>query len=124
VVALAETAHRHGARIAVDAAQLAVHRRVSLADWAWTIWRCPGTSSTRRSARGFSPVAPTGSTRQPPYLAGGGATAEVGDAAQDVRLREGPSRHEAGTPNLLGAVALAAACGALAATDRPALAAT
>ena len=47
-----------------------------------------------------------------PYLLGGGATAGV-DAAQ-VRWSADPQqRHEAGTPNVLGVVALAAACEAL-----------
>src|SRR5204862_1928504 len=56
-----------------------------------------------------------------PYLRGGGATAGVGDATHDVRWHAGPARHEAGTPNLLGAVALAAVCEALAGADRDAL---
>ncbi|NUT37270.1 MAG: aminotransferase class V-fold PLP-dependent enzyme, partial [Hamadaea sp.] len=56
-----------------------------------------------------------------PYLAGGGASARVGDASHDVRWATGPARHEAGTPNLLGAVALAAVCDALEAADRTAL---
>jgi selenocysteine lyase/cysteine desulfurase len=47
----------------------------------------------------------------------------VGDAADDVRWHTGPARHEAGTPNLVGAVALAAVCAALDAADRAALAA-
>jgi selenocysteine lyase/cysteine desulfurase len=57
-----------------------------------------------------------------PYLAGGGATALVGAATHDVTWSDGVGRHEAGTPNVLGAVALAAVCDALAAADRDALA--
>ena len=56
-----------------------------------------------------------------PYLRGGGATGQVGDAPGDVRWHTGAARHEAGTPNLLGAVALAAVCAALDGTDRAAL---
>ena len=44
-------AHAAGARVAVDAAQLAPHRRVDLAATAWTTSRCPGTSSTRPMGR-------------------------------------------------------------------------
>ena len=57
---------------------------------ASTTWRCPGTSCTRRSAPGCSPAGPTGSTPPPPYLAGGGATADVGDATHDVALGDRP----------------------------------
>jgi selenocysteine lyase/cysteine desulfurase len=58
-----------------------------------------------------------------PYLAGGGATAHVRDGGLDVDWHQGPARHEAGTPNLLGAVALAAACETIAGADRHVLAA-
>ncbi|NED59494.1 aminotransferase class V-fold PLP-dependent enzyme, partial [Streptomyces sp. SID10244] len=52
-----------------------------------------------------------------PYLAGGGASASVsfGDTGADTAIawHAGPARHEAGSPNVLGAVAIAAACEAL-----------
>ena len=44
----------------------------------------------------------------PPYLAGGGAVREVRLGATEWAAV--PARHEAGTPNVVGAVALAAAC--------------
>lgn len=47
------------------------------------------------------------------------ASAAVG--AGEVRWATGPARHEGGTPNLLGAVALAAVCAALLDADRAAL---
>ena len=56
-------------------------------------------------------------TAKPPTK-GGGATARVGDATHDVRWTTGPARHEAGTPNLLGAVALAKVCASLESADR------
>jgi selenocysteine lyase/cysteine desulfurase len=43
-----------------------------------------------------------------PYLAGGGATRQVTERAVSWNL--GPERHEAGTPNVVGAHALAVAC--------------
>jgi selenocysteine lyase/cysteine desulfurase len=46
-----------------------------------------------------------------PYLAGGGATAEVTEHA--THWATGPARHEAGSPKVLGAVALAAACASI-----------
>jgi selenocysteine lyase/cysteine desulfurase len=44
----------------------------------------------------------------PPYLAGGGAVRNV--TLSSTSWQDLPARHEAGTPNLIGAVALAAAC--------------
>ncbi len=44
----------------------------------------------------------------PPYLAGGGAVRQVG--LDDTDWAAAPARHEGGTPNVVGAVALAAAC--------------
>ena len=48
----------------------------------------------------------------PPYLAGGGAVTAV--TAETAVWAAAPHRHEAGSPNVLGAAALAAACDALA----------
>ena len=106
--ALAEMAHRHGARIAVDGAQLAPHRRVDLA----------ATDIDYFAFSGHKIYAPFGAgaligrrdwlETASPYLAGGGAVREVGLCGTDWAAA--PARHEAGTPNLPGAVALAAAC--------------
>ena len=118
---IAAVAHRHGARVLVDAAQLAAHHPVEL--------RSLGADYVVLS--GHKLYAPFGTgvlagpvdwlDAAPPYLRGGGASARVGDTVDDVRWHLGASRHEAGTPNLLGAVALAAVCSALAAVDRGAL---
>jgi len=54
-----------------------------------------------------------------PYLAGGGAVRAV--EVHSVQWAPAPARHEAGTPNVLGAVALAAACETLAALPAGAL---
>lgn len=105
---LADLAHAHGARFALDAAQVAPHRRVDIAalgiDWV--------------AFSGHKIYAPFGAgvlvgrsdwlDAADPYLAGGGATAHVGAGA--VEWTAGPARHEAGSPNVLGAVALATAC--------------
>ena len=48
----------------------------------------------------------------PAHLAGGGAVREVGVDRTD--WAPAPQRHEGGTPNVLGAAALAAACRAVA----------
>ena len=105
---LADLAHAHGARIAVDGAQLVPHRRVDLA----------ATGIDYLAFSGHKLYAPFGTgvlvgqrdwlDAAPPYLAGGGAVREVRLAATD--WAPSPARHEGGTPNVLGAVALAAAC--------------
>jgi len=51
-----------------------------------------------------------------PYLAGGGATRTVArqtDGSVAVEWHQGPARHEAGSPNVIGAYAIASACRAL-----------
>jgi selenocysteine lyase/cysteine desulfurase len=51
-----------------------------------------------------------------PYLAGGGATALVTGGARDglrAQWRTDEGRHEAGSPNVIGAYAIASACRAL-----------
>ncbi|GAA4464847.1 aminotransferase class V-fold PLP-dependent enzyme [Phytohabitans houttuyneae] len=118
---LAAVAHSHGARVAVDAAQLAPHRPVDL----------DALGADYLAFSGHKLYAPFGAgalvgradwlDAAEPYLRGGGASAAVGDHAGDVTWATGPARHEGGTPNLLGAVSLAAVCEALAAADRNAL---
>jgi selenocysteine lyase/cysteine desulfurase len=112
LAALAEAAHRHGARIAVDAAQLAPHRPAEM--------RRLGLDYVALS--GHKLYAPFGCgaligrsdwlAAAPPYLAGGGAAVHVDDDGV-AAWADGPARHEGGTPNLIGAVALAAACEAI-----------
>ncbi len=87
---------------------------------ASTTSRCPGTSSTPRTGRAPWSAAADWLAAAPPYLIGGGATASVTD--EETTYKPLPDRHEAGSPNVPGAVALATACHALATADRSALA--
>ncbi|MBF6179122.1 aminotransferase class V-fold PLP-dependent enzyme [Nocardia otitidiscaviarum] len=112
---LAWIAHQCGTRILVDAAQLAPHRRIDL---------CAGDIDYVAFS-GHKLYAPFGAgvlvgrrdwlDAADPYLAGGGAVREV--TADDTEWACAPQRHEAGSPNVLGVAALAAACDALAALD-------
>lgn len=112
VSALVEVAHRHGARLALDAAQLVPHRAVDLA----------ATGVDYVAFSGHKIYAPYGAgvlagradwlDAAQPYLVGGGATQRVD--ADGVTWATGPARHEGGSPNVIGAIALAAACAALA----------
>jgi selenocysteine lyase/cysteine desulfurase len=106
-----ELARRHGARTFLDAAQLAPHRAISIA--------ALGVDYVALS--GHKLYAPYGSgvlvgrgdwlDGAQPYLAGGGAVRDV--TTSSVVWSTGPRRHEAGTPNLAGALAIAAALEAL-----------
>jgi selenocysteine lyase/cysteine desulfurase len=118
---IARIAHRHGARVVVDAAQLAPHRRISL--------RESGVDYVAFS--GHKLYAPYGAgalvgrrdwlDAAPAYLAGGGAVREV--TTESTEWAAAPARHEAGTPNVLGAAALARACEILAAQGEASLSA-
>ncbi|MFC1231355.1 aminotransferase class V-fold PLP-dependent enzyme [Streptomyces prasinus] len=123
---LAAAAHAHGARIVLDAAQLAPHHAVSLraldVDWV--------------AFSGHKLYAPFGTgvlagradwlREAEPYLAGGGASRRVArreDGGVDVQWHDGAARHEAGSPNVIGAHAVASACEALTETGFDTLAA-
>ncbi|MGV9853251.1 aminotransferase class V-fold PLP-dependent enzyme [Streptomyces sp. NPDC003442] len=113
---LAEAAHAHGARIVLDAAQLAPHHPVDIAeaDVDWVAFSghklyapfgagvLAGRADWLREAR--------------PYLAGGGASRKVtrrDDGGVDVEWHTTAARHEAGSPNVIGVYAIASACKAL-----------
>jgi selenocysteine lyase/cysteine desulfurase len=106
---LAELAHVHGAQLFVDAAQLAPHRALRMAE----------TGIDHLALSGHKLYAPFGAgalvSRSPlggePLLHGGGAIKLV--TLDDVVWADAPDRFEAGSPNVIGAVALAAACEAL-----------
>ncbi|MCX5378782.1 aminotransferase class V-fold PLP-dependent enzyme [Streptomyces sp. NBC_00091] len=114
---LAAAAHAHGARIVLDAAQLAPHHPVSVreldVDWV--------------AFSGHKLYAPFGSgvlagradwlQEAEPYLAGGGASRKVArreDGGVDVEWHTTAARHEAGSPNVIGVYSIASACRALA----------
>ncbi|RSS64086.1 aminotransferase class V-fold PLP-dependent enzyme [Streptomyces sp. WAC07061] len=113
---LATAAHAHGARIVLDAAQLAPHHPVSVreldVDWV--------------AFSGHKLYAPFGSgvlagradwlQEAQPYLAGGGASRKVArreDGGVDVEWHTTAARHEAGSPNVIGVYSIASACRAL-----------
>jgi selenocysteine lyase/cysteine desulfurase len=123
VAEIVTVARRYGARVFLDAAQLAPHRELDVAALGVDYVALSGHKLYAPFGTGVLAGRADWLAAAPPYLAGGGATALVGDATNDVRWATGPARHEAGSPNVLGAVALAAVCDALAAADRTALAA-
>ncbi|WP_328376605.1 aminotransferase class V-fold PLP-dependent enzyme [Streptomyces sp. NBC_00440] len=113
---LAAAAHAHGARIVLDAAQLAPHHPVDITelDVDWVAFS------------GHKLYAPFGSgvlagrsdwlLAAEPYLAGGGASRSVArraDGGVDVEWHTTAARHEAGSPNVIGVHSIASACRAL-----------
>jgi len=110
---IARLAHRHGARIAVDAAQLAPHRRISLAESGIDYLACSGHKLYAPYGAGVLIGRRDWLDAAPAYLAGGGAVREV-TTGEGTTWAPAPARHEGGTPNVLGAAALAKACETLA----------
>jgi len=110
---LAAIAHRHGARIAVDGAQLTPHRRVDIAALGVDYLAFSGHKLYAPFGAGVLVGRRDWLDAAPPYLAGGGAVRRV--RLEGTTWADSPARHEAGTPNVIGAVALAAACRAVAA---------
>jgi selenocysteine lyase/cysteine desulfurase len=120
---IAAVASRHGARVLLDAAQLAAHHPVDIAALGVDYIVLSGHKLYAPFGAGVLAGRTDWLDAAPPYLRGGGASRHVGDDAGEVTWQTGAARHEAGTPNLLGAVALAAVCTALGGADRQALAA-
>ena len=108
VTELARIAHEHGARIAVDGAQLVPHRCVDLAACDVDYVAFSGHKLYAPFGAGVLVGQRDWLDAAPPYLAGGGAVREV--RLDGTEWADAPARHEAGTPNVIGAVALAAAC--------------
>jgi len=119
VARLAAAAHAHGARIALDAAQLAPHRPFSIADLWVDYVAISGHKVYAPYGAGALIGRPDWLAAATPYLIGGGATATVTDTHTEWKPL--PDRHEAGTPNVPGVVALATACHALLTADREGL---
>lgn len=114
IAALAHIAHRHGARILVDAAQLVPHRRLNLTALDLDYVAFSGHKLYAPFGAGVLVGRRDWLAAGEPYLKGGGAVRSVGETTE---WHDDPEpRHEAGTPNVLGAIALAAACDALTAT--------
>ncbi|RKR20299.1 aminotransferase class V-fold PLP-dependent enzyme [Arthrobacter oryzae] len=105
--ALAALAHEYGARIVVDAAQLAPHRRINIDADDVDYLAFSGHKLYAPFGAGVLVGRPDWLDAGTPHLAGGGA---VKDARLDsVSWTTGPARHEGGSPNVLGAAALARA---------------
>ncbi|SFN31979.1 Selenocysteine lyase/Cysteine desulfurase [Pseudonocardia ammonioxydans] len=112
---IVQIAHAAGARVCVDAAQLAPHRRVDLAGWGADYVALSGHKIYAPYGTGALVGRRDWLDAAPPHLAGGGAVRSVAveDGRTDTAWLPAPQRHEGGTPNVLGVAALGAACRAL-----------
>lgn len=108
VAALADVAHLHGARISVDAAQLAPHAPVDMTAWDVDYLAFSGHKLYAPYGAGVLVGRGDWLSTGEPFLAGGGAVRFVTN--DDVAWADLPQRQEAGSPNVLGAVAIGAAC--------------
>jgi selenocysteine lyase/cysteine desulfurase len=112
VAELAHVAREHGARVAVDAAQAVPHRPFDMAALDVDYVAFSGHKLYAPFGAGCLVGRADWLRAAEPYLLGGGATDGV-DATEVTWSTDPQARHEAGTPNVLGVVALAAACEAL-----------
>lgn len=106
-------AHAHGARVVVDGAQYVPHRRIDLSVCGADYLAFSGHKLYAPFGAGVLVGTRDWLDAAPAHLAGGGAVREVGP--EGTRWAPAPHRHEGGTPNVLGAAALAQACRTLAA---------
>jgi selenocysteine lyase/cysteine desulfurase len=110
---LAAVAHRHGAELFLDGAQLVPHRRLSLAETGVDYVAFSGHKLYAPFGSGALVGRREGLRTGEPLRKGGGAAVRVDLDGAD--WAEPPARYEAGSPNVVGAVALGAACETLAA---------
>lgn len=121
---LAEKTHRVGAQIAVDCAQLAPHRKVDMLDVDNPAHLDYVTISAHKLYAPFGIGALVGlqetfASGEPEFT--GGGTVEI-VTLEDVVWAAPPDRDEAGSPNIIGAIALATAISQLERVSMQALA--
>ena len=119
--AISETAHAHGARFMVDAAQLAPHLPVDMTADAIDYVALSGHKLYAPYGAGALVGQRDWLEATEPFLWGGGAVRFV--TLDEVLWAPLPDRQEAGSPNVVGAVALGIACETLTAIGMDAIAA-
>ena len=118
---IAEIAHAHDARLLVDAAQLAPHAPIDMARDGIDYLAFSGHKLYAPYGAGALIGKRDWLGAGAPFLRGGGAVKIV--TLDDTVWAELPDRQEAGSPNVVGAVALGVACDTLAAAGMDAVAA-
>lgn len=115
VADITEVAHAAGARVVLDAAQLVPHRPVDVRDLDLDYIAFSGHKLYAPFGAGVLAGRADWLQGAEPYLAGGGASKRVTRTEDGfaVEWHEDCARHEAGSPNVIGAYAVASACRAL-----------
>ncbi len=111
IESMVKIARRYGARVVLDAAQLAPHRKIDVEALGVDYVALSGHKLYAPFGAGVLAGRADWLNEAAPYLIGGGATACVTSDA--IRWNDGAARHEAGSPNVIGAIAIAASCAAL-----------
>jgi selenocysteine lyase/cysteine desulfurase len=111
IAQIAELAHRYAVEVFVDVAQLAAHRAISVKQSGIDYLAFSGHKLYAPFGAGALVARARCLPASPPLLKGGGAIEFV--TLDDVVSAAAPDRHEAGSPNVVGVVALGAACDAL-----------
>jgi selenocysteine lyase/cysteine desulfurase len=119
---IAQLAHEHDARVLLDAAQLAPHHLLDMSADGIDYLAMSGHNLYAPFGTGALIGRPDWLSVREPFLAGGGAVRYV--TVDQVLWADLPDRQEAGSPNVIGAVALGVACRTLQAADMTRLAAT
>ncbi len=107
IAELTQVAHSNGARIALDAAQLAPHRAIDMAELGVDYLAASGHKMYAPYGAGVLVGRPEWIGDSDPFLRGGGAVDFV--SLEGVAWTDLPNRQEAGSPNVIGAVAMAEA---------------
>jgi selenocysteine lyase/cysteine desulfurase len=110
---IARVAHENGARLLVDAAQLAPHAPIDMQRDGIDFLALSGHKLYAPYGAGALIGERDWLSSGDPFLRGGGAVKLV--TIEDTVWAELPDRQEAGSPNVVGAVALGVACDTLAA---------
>ena len=118
---ICERAHRAGALVLVDAAQSVPHLPVDVQDFNCDFLALSGHKMCGPMGVGVLWARPELLEAMPPFQAGSNMTHDVEIESATTQFAEGGLKFEAGTPNVPGAVGLAAAIAFLESFDRKAL---
>ncbi|MBT8430317.1 MAG: SufS family cysteine desulfurase [Gammaproteobacteria bacterium] len=115
---LCATARAHGIPVMVDAAQGVSHLPLDVCELGCDFLACSAHKMYGPSGIGLLYGRAERLQEMVPLLLGGGMVDEVGEGAAESTWTQTPARFEAGSPNLAGAVAFAAAADYLEDLDR------